>query len=147
MTEAAERRAEIERAFRRQGHFCGEMGSPLYADWLARCADDYAAGGRVARLVDGWQGHPVLDNVALRLTAAAHYYNNLGGEALLAGDNDRARALLETATRIAPDFVKAWNNLGVSFARADRFEDALATYQHGLGLEPDNQYLGGTAGG
>jgi hypothetical protein len=76
----AGRQAGIESAFRRQGRVCGEMGSPLYADWLARCADDFAAGGRVARLVDGWQGHPVLDNVGLRLLGAAHYLA-LTGEA------------------------------------------------------------------
>jgi hypothetical protein len=79
-SEPAERSAELERAFRRQGRACAEMGSPLYADWLARAADDLAAGGRVARLVDGWQGHPVLDNLPLRLVGAAHFVA-LTGEA------------------------------------------------------------------
>jgi hypothetical protein len=80
VTEGAERNAEIERAFRKQAGVCGEMGSPLYADWLARCADDFAAGGCVARIVAGWQGHPVLDNLPLRLLGAAHYLA-LSGEA------------------------------------------------------------------
>jgi hypothetical protein len=88
--EDAERRAEIERAFRRQGRACAEMGSPIYADWLARCADDYAAGGRVARLVAGWHGHPVLDNLPLRLLGAAHYL-------ALAGDAAELAAFLPSA--------------------------------------------------
>jgi hypothetical protein len=119
MTEAAERRAEIERAFRRQGHFCGEMGSPLYADWLARCADDYAAGGRVARLVDGWQGHPVLDNVALRLTAAAHYL------ALLGEAPELAPYLPSLGGRFEPE--PAWRALAQLFERcAERIRGYLA---------------------
>ena len=52
------------------------------------------------------------------VTAAAHYYNNLGAEALLGGDLARARELITTATRIAPRFDKAINNLGVIQARA-----------------------------
>jgi len=70
---AGTRDAEIERSFRKQGSVCGEMGSAIYADFLARCADDFAAGGLVARLVAGWQGHPVLDNLPLRLLGAAHF--------------------------------------------------------------------------
>jgi hypothetical protein len=72
--------AEIERTFRKQAGVCGEMGSPLYADLLARCADDYAADGLVARSVAGWRGHPVLDNLPLRLLGAAHFLA-LTGEA------------------------------------------------------------------
>jgi tetratricopeptide (TPR) repeat protein len=75
------------------------------------------------------------------LTAAAHYYNNLGAEALLAGDLERARELLTTATRIAPRFDKAINNLGVVEARSGHPEKALETYRHGLEVSPDNSTL------
>jgi len=75
------------------------------------------------------------------LTAAAHYYNNLGAEALLAGDLARARELLATATRIAPRFDKAINNLGVVEARSGHPEKALELYQHGLEISPDNSNL------
>jgi tetratricopeptide (TPR) repeat protein len=70
------------------------------------------------------------------LTAAAHYYNNLGAEALLAGDFDRAQALLTTATRIAPRFEKAVNNLGVVLARSGRPAEALEVYQRALQIVP-----------
>src|ERR1044072_2689833 len=46
--------------------------------------------------------HPIDD-----LQAAAHYYNNLGAEALLVGDSARARELIETAAKIAPHCPKA----------------------------------------
>jgi hypothetical protein len=119
VSEDAERHAEIERAFRRQGRFCGEMGSPLYADWLARCADDYAAGGRVARLVEGWQGHPVLDNLPLRLLGAAHFL-------ALAGDAPELAAFLPSAGgRFEPE--PAWRALARLFDRSgERIRGHLA---------------------
>jgi len=75
------------------------------------------------------------------LTAAAHYYNNLGAEALLAGNLERARELITTATRIAPRFDKAINNLGVIQARAGDPAKALETYQRGLAISPDNSTI------
>lgn len=75
------------------------------------------------------------------LKAAAHYYNNLGAEALLAGDLDRARELLTTATRIAPSFEKAINNLGVTEARGGHPEKALEIYRRGLQISPEDSAL------
>jgi hypothetical protein len=90
VSDGAEREAEIERAFRKQAGVCSEMGSPLYAHLLARCADDFAAGGVVARIAAGWQGHPVLDNLPLRLLGAAHYL-------ALSGDAPALAACLPSA--------------------------------------------------
>jgi tetratricopeptide (TPR) repeat protein len=75
------------------------------------------------------------------LTATAHYYNNLGAEALLAGNTGEAERLLKIATGIAPRFVKSINNLGVCQARTGRVAEALATYQKGVAIEPDNSTL------
>lgn len=72
------------------------------------------------------------------LSAAAHYYNNLGAEALLGGDLDRSRELLTVATRIAPRFEKAINNLGVVLARSGRPAEALEVYQRALQIVPDD---------
>jgi len=80
--------------------------------------------------------HPIDD-----LTAAAHYYNNLGAEALLDGDLPRAEELLAIATRIAPRFEKAVNNLGVAKARGGDLPAALALYQEGLAISPDNAMI------
>lgn len=75
------------------------------------------------------------------LTAAAHYYNNLGAEALLAGDLDRAQELLTVATRVAPRFEKAVNNLGVVLARGGRPAEALEVYRRALQIVPDDSTI------
>lgn len=75
------------------------------------------------------------------LTAAAHYYNNLGAEALLGGDLGRAREMITIATRIAPRFDKAINNLGVVQARSGDSAQALETYKRGLAVTPDDPTL------
>jgi len=75
------------------------------------------------------------------LTAAAHFYNNLGAEALLAGNLKRAEELLTVATRIAPRFDKAINNLGVVLARGGQPEKALELYQRGLAIAPEDSPL------
>ncbi|MEM1180114.1 MAG: tetratricopeptide repeat protein [Acidobacteriota bacterium] len=72
------------------------------------------------------------------LTAAAHFYNNLGAEALLAGEVEAARGHLETATRIDPSFVKAANNLGVWHSRQGQSADAVDIYRKALEVEPGN---------
>ena len=72
------------------------------------------------------------------LIATAHFYNNLGAEALLADDLQSAEELLDIANRLAPDFEKAINNLGVYYLRTERIDDALALYDSGLVDHPKN---------
>jgi tetratricopeptide (TPR) repeat protein len=72
------------------------------------------------------------------VTAAAHFYNNLGAEALLDGDLPKAKELLTLATRIQPGLDKALNNLGVVLARSGDWDGALAAYQKGLAIDPAN---------
>jgi len=75
------------------------------------------------------------------LTAAAHYYNNLGGEALMAGDLQAALGHLEVATAIAPKFEKGINNMGVALARSGQSDKALEWYQKGLAIDPENPMI------
>lgn len=75
------------------------------------------------------------------LKATAHYYNNVGAEALLDGDLQRAHSLFRVAVAIAPEFPKAVNNLGVSQVRLGRTEEALATYRRGLEHAPKDVAL------
>ncbi len=72
------------------------------------------------------------------LTATAHYYNNLGAEALLDGRDEDADHYLGIAGRIDPKFVKGANNLGVLYARRGDYAKAIATYQAALEIEPQN---------
>ncbi|MGH7337517.1 MAG: tetratricopeptide repeat protein, partial [Myxococcota bacterium] len=75
------------------------------------------------------------------LTATAHFYNNLGAEALLEGDLAGATRRVQLATEIAPGFYKALNNLGVCRLRADDARGAEAEYKRGLAIEPDDPAL------
>ena len=75
------------------------------------------------------------------LKAAAHYYNNLGAEALMAGDLAKARENLQIATGIAPEFEKALNNMGVALARSGESGQALEMYRKGLAIDPENPML------
>ncbi len=111
MSENANRDDEILRTFRKQAETCAAMNSPIYADLLARCGDDFAARGVVAKALAGWVGHPVLDNAPLRLLGAAHFLALRGDAPALAacfpstsGRYDAARAwaaLRETLERHA----------------------------------------------
>lgn len=73
------------------------------------------------------------------LLATAHYFNNLGAEALLAGDVERALARVRLAAEIAPHFDKALNNLGVVLARRGELDAAAAAFQRGLEAAPESE--------
>jgi hypothetical protein len=117
MSDAA-RSAEILAMFRKQAETCGAMGSQIYADLLARCADDLAANGVVARVLAGWVGHAVLDNVALRLLGAAHFL-------ALRGDAPELAACFPSCGG-SYDATRAWSALRNTFERhAERIRGHL----------------------
>jgi tetratricopeptide (TPR) repeat protein len=72
------------------------------------------------------------------LMAMAHFYNNLGAEALMVDDVGGALDSLLIATALAPDFEKAINNLGVAYLRRGDTEAAVALYERGLELNPES---------
>jgi len=78
--------------FRLQSRFCGEFGSPFTEQLLTRCADDIEAGGIVAKLTDGWLGHPRADAVSLRLAGALHAAGLTGRDTALAAEYPGSRA-------------------------------------------------------
>lgn len=69
--------------------------------------------------------------------AAAHYFNAVGAEALLAGDLGRAEPLLERAIEITPELPEAWNNLGLVARRAGRLDEAIRHLERALAIEPE----------
>lgn len=75
------------------------------------------------------------------VTATAHFYNNLGAEALLEGDLEGAIRQVQLAAEIAPGFYKALNNLGVCRLRGGDAAGAEAAYRRGLDVEPDDPAL------
>ena len=71
------------------------------------------------------------------LMATAHYYNNLGAEALMRGEQEVALSNLRVAADLAPDFDKVLNNLGIALLRAGQLEEAADLYERALELHPD----------
>ncbi len=72
------------------------------------------------------------------LTAMAHYYNNLGAEALMNDQVEVAEPYLRIANGLAPDFHKAMNNLGIVLMRTGRVAETVVLYERGLELHPDD---------
>ncbi len=75
--------------------------------------------------------------------AIAHFYNNRGYELIYeaqakgeAGDWHKAAASFALATHVMPEFVNAWNNLGVAMVRLGRVKLAALCYRRALQLNP-----------
>ena len=69
---ADEARQRLSRRFRGQAASCADLGSPLYADLLARAADNLDGGGAVWRVVEPFAGVPGGALLALRYLGATH---------------------------------------------------------------------------
>lgn len=78
------------------------------------------------------------------LTAYAHLLNNVAGHRLIS-ENERdadddwavARDGFELATRIQPELGRAWNNLGIAYARLGRYDEARAAYHRAVELDTE----------
>lgn len=112
---------ELEAAFRQQAAACDVLGSPMYADLLARIADALAAGGEDAapftRVLEGHEDAPGPSGLALRLAGSVHrlvlerragalatYYPSVGGRWEPAGGWAAFRALVVDAA----DAIRDW---------------------------------------
>jgi hypothetical protein len=62
--------AAVREAFRAQIEAVRRSGSELTARLMETCLTDLDAGGPVARLLDGWEGHPFLDALCQRVLGA-----------------------------------------------------------------------------
>lgn len=71
-------------ALRTQADWCRRLGSDLYVRLLEVAAADLEAGGPVARLLDGWTGHPNRQALALRMMGGVHHLALTGAAPALA---------------------------------------------------------------
>ena len=71
--------AVLARRLRTQARWCAELGSPLYADLMARAAADVEAGGPVFDVLAGHDGDPGEHAIALRLFGGLHRLALEGG--------------------------------------------------------------------
>lgn len=69
--------------------------------------------------------------------ALAEYHNNLGVEAMLAGDRAAAFAELRHAARLAPEIAHIWSNLAVYYRRAGDAAAAEAAWLQALQRDPE----------
>ena len=67
----------------------------------------------------------------------AHYYSNVGAEALTANDPDRAMEMFTRALATDDTLAAAWVNRGVAHRRLGELEAAEADYLRALELDPD----------
>ena len=103
--------------FRRQAQACANLGSPMYADLLARLADDLEAGGVTAGVVAGHEEDPGPSALGLRLMGSVHrlvlqrragelatYYPSVGGT----WEPEGGWAALGRLLAEEPDAVREW---------------------------------------
>ncbi len=69
--------------------------------------------------------------------ARALYFNNLGVEALVAGDEEQALTFYKNALFLDDQLSIAWNNIGATYNRLDRPE--LAEYSYQMAFSVDNR--------
>jgi tetratricopeptide (TPR) repeat protein len=82
-------------------------------------------------LYDRYGPRPITEARAL-----AHFYNNRGANHMAAGETAQARAYLQAALRVAPEFTPGWNNLGVLDTREGHLDQARRDYETALRLQP-----------
>jgi hypothetical protein len=108
---------DVVDALRGQAEACGRLGSAMYADLLARVADDVSAGGPAAEVLRGHEDDPGPSGLALRLAGSVHrlvlerragalaaYYPTVGGTWDATAGWPAFRSLLAEA----PDEVREW---------------------------------------
>ena len=74
-------------------------------------------------------------------TVVAMYMNNRAAESLAAGWTDDAYWFAREAIAVDPDFVTAYNTLGIVYTRRGHFGHAARTLAHALGREPRNTHV------
>jgi len=71
--------------------------------------------------------------------ALAQYYNNLGAEALVAGDLPTAHAYFRRSLETRPGLAYVWSNLGVVFRRNGQTADAILAYRTAIEQDPGQE--------
>lgn len=78
------------------------------------------------------------ESIVSDAVARSLYFNNLGVEALVAGETDEALAYIKNALFIDPANSFAWNNLGTAYRRLNNEELAEFSYHFSFNLDNTN---------
>lgn len=66
-------------------------------------------------------------------------YNALGVTYVLDGKLEKGITQFETAVKLQPGYVTAWNNLGDAYERKNDFKSALKAFEEVLLFDPNNK--------
>ncbi|KAI7752115.1 hypothetical protein M8C21_031476 [Ambrosia artemisiifolia] len=88
-----------------------------------------AATKYLLQAIDKWDG----DDQDL-----AQVYNALGVSYVRDGKTDKGISMLETAVKIQPGYVTAWNNLGDAYEKKKEYKSALKAFEEALLFDPNN---------
>lgn len=66
-------------------------------------------------------------------------YNALGVSYIRDGKVDKGIAQFETAVKLQPGYVTAWNNLGDAYESKKEYESALKAFEEVLLFDPNNK--------
>ncbi|KAI3761732.1 hypothetical protein L1987_52153 [Smallanthus sonchifolius] len=69
----------------------------------------------------------------------AQVYNALGVSYVRDGKIDKGISQLETAVKIQPGYVTAWNNLGDAYEKKKEYKSALKAFEEALLFDPNNK--------
>ena len=69
----------------------------------------------------------------------AQVYNALGVSYLLDGKLEKGINQFETAVKIQPGYVTAWNNLGDAYEKKKDYKSALKAFEEVLLFDPNNK--------
>nr|XP_043613866.1 tetratricopeptide repeat domain-containing protein PYG7, chloroplastic [Erigeron canadensis] len=89
-----------------------------------------AATKYLLQAIDKWDG----DDQDL-----AQVYNALGVSYVRDGKTDKGISQLETAVKIQPGYVTAWNNLGDAYEKKKDYKSALKAFEEALLFDPNNK--------
>lgn len=89
-----------------------------------------AATKYLLQAIDKWDG----DDQDL-----AQVYNALGVSYVRDGKTDKGISQLETAVKIQPGYVTAWNNLGDAYEKKKEYKSALKAFEEALLFDPNNK--------
>lgn len=105
------------------------------ADGSARKYKKMYSEGNYSEALDGLLG---MDASKLKNFREEEYFHLIGNCYMQLGDNEKAVLYQEKCTRIAPDYFKAWVNMGISYKRMGDSDKAFECYETALQYDPQN---------
>ena len=105
------------------------------ADSAARKYKKMYTQGNYSEALEGFLG---MDSSKLKNFREEEYYHVIGNCYMQLGDYEKAVTYQEKCTNIAPNYFKAWVNMGVSYKHMGEKDKAFECYETALQYDPQN---------